>query len=52
MNEDLRKQGLNDPFPARSGIQRVEVRDPQTVDLVLKQPNVILPIFLGFVYIL
>ena len=52
MNEDLRKQGLNDPFPARSGIQRVEVRDPQTVDLVLKQPNVILPIFLGFLYIL
>jgi len=52
MNEDLRKQGLNDPFPSRSGIQQVEIKDPHTIDLVLKQPNVILPIFLGFLYIL
>jgi peptide/nickel transport system substrate-binding protein len=52
MNEDLRKQGLNDPFPSRSGIQKAEVKDANTIDLVLKQPNVILPIFLGFLYIL
>src|SRR5438093_8504797 len=52
MNEDLRKQGLNDPFPGRSGITKVNVVDPSTVDLVLKEPNIILPVFLTFLYIL
>jgi peptide/nickel transport system substrate-binding protein len=52
MNEDLRKQGLNDPFPSRSGITRVNVVDPGTVDLVLKEPNIVLPVFLTFLYIL
>jgi peptide/nickel transport system substrate-binding protein len=52
MNEDLRKQGLNDPFPSRSGITRVNVVDPSTVDLVLKEPNIVLPVFLTFLYML
>ena len=52
MNEDLRKQGLNDPFPSRSGITRVNMVDPSTVDVVLKEPNIVLPVFLTFLYIL
>jgi peptide/nickel transport system substrate-binding protein len=52
MNEDLRKQGLNDPFPSRSGITKVNVVDPNTVDLVLKEPNIVLPVFLTFLYML
>lgn len=52
MNADLRSKGLNDPFPSRSGITKVNVVDPYTVDMVLKQPNIILPVFLTFLYIL
>jgi peptide/nickel transport system substrate-binding protein len=52
MDPDLRSKGLNDPFPSRSGITRVNVVDPFTVDLVLKEPNIVLPVFLTFLYIL
>ncbi len=52
MNADLRAKGLNDPFPSRSGIVKVNVVDPYTVDMVLKEPNIVLPVFLTFLYIL
>jgi peptide/nickel transport system substrate-binding protein len=52
MNADLRGKGLNDPFPSRSGITRVNVVDPATIELVLDKPNIILPVFLTFLYIL
>lgn len=52
MNPDLRRQGLNDPFPARSGVTQVRVTSRDTVDIVLAKPNVILPVFLSFLYIL
>ncbi len=52
MNADLQAQGLNDPFPSRSGISHVTVVDPYTVDLVLNAPNILLPVFLTFLYIL
>lgn len=52
MDANLRGQGLNDPFPSRSGIQKAVIQDPYTIDLVLKEPNVIMPIFLGFLYML
>ncbi|HEX2987153.1 MAG TPA: ABC transporter substrate-binding protein, partial [Chloroflexota bacterium] len=52
LNADLRSKGLNDPFPSRSGVTKVNVIDPYTVELVLKEPNIILPVFLTFLYIL
>jgi len=52
MDPALRRQGLNDPFPARSGITQVRVINQHTVDLVLARPNIILPVFLSFLYIL
>jgi peptide/nickel transport system substrate-binding protein len=52
MNQDLRSKGLNDPFPSRSGVTKVNVSDPYTVDLVLSKPNIILPVFMTFLYIL
>jgi ABC-type transport system substrate-binding protein len=52
LDPKLRAQGLNDPFPSRSGIVRVNVQNATTVDLVLKAPNVITPVFLTFLYIL
>ena len=52
MDADLRSKGLNDPFPSRSGITKVNVVDPFTVDLVLKEPNIVMPVFLTFLYIL
>ncbi len=52
MNADLRSKGLNDPFPSRSGITKANVVDPYTVDMVLKEPNIVLPVFLTFLYIL
>ena len=52
MNADLRAKGLNDPFPSRSGVTAVNVVDPYTVDMVLKEPNIVMPVFLTFLYIL
>lgn len=52
MNPALRSQGLNDPFPARSGVTQVRVVNPNTVDIVLGRPNIIFPVFLSFLYIL
>lgn len=52
MDAGLRAKGLNDPFPDRSGITKVNVIDPNTVDLVLKEPNIVLPVFLTFLYML
>ncbi len=52
MNDDLRGQGLNDPFPDRSGVVAVNVIDDYTVEMVLAAPNVVLPVFLTFLYIL
>lgn len=51
-DEKLRKQGLNDPFPKRAGLDHVKVIDDYTVDIVLKKPNIIFPLFLQFVHIL
>jgi peptide/nickel transport system substrate-binding protein len=52
MNEGLRAKGLNDPFPSRSSVTAVNVVDPYTVDMVLKEPNIVMPVFLTFLYIL
>src|SRR5918911_5443650 len=52
MDADLRSKGLNDPFPSRSGVTKVNVVDPFTVDMVLKEPNIVMPVFLTFLYIL
>jgi ABC-type transport system substrate-binding protein len=52
LNQDLRAKGLNDPFPSRSGVTAVNVVDPYTVDMVLKEPNIVMPVFLTFLYIL
>jgi peptide/nickel transport system substrate-binding protein len=52
MSADLRSKGLNDPFPSRSGVTAANVIDPYTVDIVLQQPNIVMPVFLTFLYIL
>jgi peptide/nickel transport system substrate-binding protein len=52
MNADLRSQGLNDPFPQRSGVQSVNVVDEFTAQMVLSAPNIVLPVFVTFVYML
>jgi peptide/nickel transport system substrate-binding protein len=52
MDPDARAKGLNDPFPSRSGVTQVNVVDPYTVDMVLKEPNIVMPVFLTFLYIL
>ena len=52
LDPKMRAQGLNDPFPSRSGVVRANVLNDSTVDLVLKDPNVIFPVFLQFLYIL
>lgn len=52
MDADLRAKGLNDPFPSRSGITKVSVIDAYTVDMLLKEPNIVMPVFLTFLYIL
>src|ERR1051326_7612690 len=52
MDADLRARGLNDPFPSRSSVTKVNVIDPYTVDMVLKEPNIVMPVFLTFLYIL
>jgi peptide/nickel transport system substrate-binding protein len=49
---NLRKQGLNDPFPKRVGLDHVKLIDDYTIDVVLKKPNIIFPLFLAFVQIL
>jgi peptide/nickel transport system substrate-binding protein len=52
MDADLRAKGLNDPFPSRSSVTKVNVIDPYTLDMVLKEPNIVMPVFLTFLYIL
>jgi peptide/nickel transport system substrate-binding protein len=52
MDKNLRAQGLNDPFPSRSGMTGVRIINNQTVDIVLAQPNIIFPVFLYFVSML
>ncbi len=52
MNPDLRKAGLNDPFPARTGVAKVVVQNASTVDIVLKTPNIVFPVFTYFLYML
>lgn len=52
MDEALRDQGLNDPFPDRTGIESVEVIDDLTVEMTLAEPNIVLPVFVTFLYIL
>ena len=45
LDEELRKQGLNDPFPTRTGVQKVVIQDNYTVDMVLEKPNIVFPVF-------
>ena len=52
LDEELRSQGLNDPFPERTGIQKVVIQDNYTVDLVLEQPTIVFPVFVHFLYML
>ena len=52
LNQDLRKQGLNDPFPGRVGLDRAEIVDDYTVNLVVKKPTILFPVYLTFVTIL
>jgi peptide/nickel transport system substrate-binding protein len=51
-DQALRKQGLNDPFPKRVGLERVDLIDEYTIEMVLKKPNIIFPLFLSMVQIL
>jgi peptide/nickel transport system substrate-binding protein len=52
MDANLRRQGLNDPFPARSGVTQVRAVNNSTVEVVLAKPNIIFPVFMYFLYIL
>jgi peptide/nickel transport system substrate-binding protein len=52
LDPKMRAQGLNDPFPSRSGVTRVNIVNAKTVDIVLHEPNVIFPVFLYFLYML
>jgi peptide/nickel transport system substrate-binding protein len=52
MDANLRRQGLNDPFPARSGVTQVRIVNNSTVDIVLDKPNIIFPVFAYFLYML
>jgi peptide/nickel transport system substrate-binding protein len=45
MNQELRKQGLNSPFPARIGLAETKVIDKTTVDVITKVPNILTPIW-------
>ena len=45
MNPELRKQGLNSPFPARIGLAETKVIDKTTVDVITKVPNILTPIW-------
>jgi peptide/nickel transport system substrate-binding protein len=45
MDAELRKQGLNSPFPARIGLAETRLVDNTTVDVVTKQPNILTPIW-------
>lgn len=51
-DEDLRGQGLNDPFPARVELDAVNVIDDYTVDLVTKSPQPLMALWLTYVFIL
>ncbi len=45
MDAELRKQGLNSPFPARIGLAETRAVDSATVDVITKQPNILTPIW-------
>ena len=51
-NQDLRKQGLNDPIPERQGVTEVKVLDDYTVDIVTKQRSAITLILFPLLFIL
>lgn len=52
MDADLRKQGLNDPFPGRVGFDHCVVVDDYTINFVLKKPSVLFPVYITFPYLL
>ncbi len=47
-NQDLRRQGLNDPYIDRVDLARVDVVDDLTVNFVLKKPNILFLVYTTF----
>lgn len=52
MDDSLRKQGLNDPFPGRVGFDHTDVIDDYTINFVLKKPSILFPVYITFPYLL
>jgi len=52
MDPELRKQGLNDPFPGRVGFDHCDVVDDYTINFVLKKPSILFPVYITFPYLL
>lgn len=48
----LREQGLNDPYYTRVGFDHCDIVDDYTVNLVVKEPTVLFPVYTTFVKIL
>lgn len=51
-DETLREQGLNDPYYGRVGFDHADVVDDYTINIVLKEPSVLFPVYTTFVRIL
>lgn len=52
MDEELQGQGLNDPFPGRVDLDRVEIVDDYTVDVITNSPQPLMGLWLSFLSIL
>lgn len=51
-NEDLRAQGLNDPFPNRVKLVGAEVVDDYTIAIITETPQPLMPMWLHYLLIL
>ena len=51
-DEKLREQGLNDPYYTRVGFDHADVVDDYTINIVLKEPSVLFPVYTTFIRIL
>lgn len=47
-NENLRKQGLNDPYYTRVGFDHIDIVDDYTVNFVLKKPTILFLVYTTF----
>jgi peptide/nickel transport system substrate-binding protein len=51
-NEELRAMGLNDPFPGRVDLNRAEVVDDYTINIVTNSPQPLMTMWLAFLNIM